>query len=157
MRCIQCGTQLPLAARYCHVCGTPATAPGSGSVTTGDVSGTGIAIGHGASAVVQHGVLGQELEPLFASVLTHIERRPADHEVDKAELARTVTQVEQEAARGEEADLGRLAHLLKTLKAIAPDVLEVTAAALLNPVAGVATAVRKIAAAIRGGEAREPP
>ena len=76
--------------------------------------------------------------------------------LNKVELARTVTQVEQEAARGEEADLGRLAHLLKTLKAVAPDVLEVTAVALLNPVAGVATAVRKIAAAIRGDGAQEP-
>jgi zinc-ribbon domain len=140
MRCVHCGSELPLAARYCHACGTPAAVAAPGSVTTRDVAGTGIAIGHGASAVVQNGVLGQELEPLFATVLAHIECRPADHEVDKAELARTVTQVEQEAARGEEADLGRLAHLLKVLKAVAPDVLEVTAAALLNPVAGVATA-----------------
>jgi hypothetical protein len=156
MHCIHCGTELPSEARYCPVCGAPTAAPAPGSVTTRDVSGTGIAIGHGASAVVQHGVLAQELEPLFATVLTHIERRPADHEVDKVELARTVTQVEQEAAKGEEADLGRLAHLLKTLKAVAPDVLEVTAVALLNPVAGVAIAVRKIAAAIRGNGAQEP-
>jgi hypothetical protein len=156
MHCIQCGTELPSAARYCPVCGTPTAAAQPGSVTTRDVTGTGIAIGTSASAVVQHGVLAQELEPLFATVLTHIERRPADREVDKEELARTVTQVEQEAAKGEQADLGKLAHLLKTLKAVAPDVLEVTAMALLNPVAGVATAVRKIAVAIRGGEAREP-
>ncbi|MFL6072080.1 MAG: hypothetical protein ACJ73S_01535 [Mycobacteriales bacterium] len=155
MHCIDCGTELPSAARYCSVCGTPTAAPVAGSVTTHNVTGTGIAIGHSASAVVQHGVLAQELEPLFATVLTYIERRSADHEVDKIELARTVTQVEQEAARGEEADLGRLAHLLKTLKAIAPDVLDVTATVLLNPVAGVATTVRKIAAAIRGDKAQE--
>jgi hypothetical protein len=151
MRCLNCGTEMPLAAGYCPACGAAAAAPRAGGVTTGNVSGTGIAIGHGASAVVQQGVLAQELEPLFATVLAHIESRPADHEVDKAELARTVSQVEQEAAKGEEADLGRLAHLLKVLKAVAPDVLEVTAAALLNPVAGVAIAVCKIAAAIRGG------
>jgi hypothetical protein len=156
MHCIHCGTELPSATRYCPVCGTPTAAPAPGSVTTRDVAGTGIAIGHSASAVVQHGVLAQELEPLFATVLTHIERRSADDEVDKVELARTVTQVEREAAKGEEADLGRLAHLLKVLKAVAPDVLEVTAMALLNPVAGIATAVRKVAAAIRSDEAQEP-
>jgi tellurite resistance protein len=121
-------------------------------VRTRDVSGTGIAIGTGASAVVQQGVRVPELESLFATVLARVEQRPADDEVDNEELARTVTLVREEAARGEEADVGKLRHWLRTLRAVAPDVLEITAAALLNPVAGVAAAVRALAAGMSGGE-----
>ena len=53
--------------------------------------------------------------------------------------------IEQEAARGEEANPNKIARWFKTLGTMAPDILEVAAACLANPVTGVATVVRKIA------------
>jgi hypothetical protein len=155
MHCTQCGAARAHEARYCSNCGAT-VATTAGGVTTRDVSGAGIAIGAGASAsVVQQGLRGEELRGLFEAVLAHIDHRSIDHEVDKDELACTVTRIQQEAAKGEQADLGKLAHWLKTLKAVAPDVLEVTAEVLLNPAVGVVLAVRKLASAIRGGERPE--
>ena len=146
--CDRCGADVVTGARFCSGCGARLERP-AGSVTTGDVSGTGIAIGHGSSASVTQGVSGDELIRLLDGVRATIESRAADPAVDKAELQEAVDAIEEEAARGEDADVPRLRRWLTRLGELAPDVLAVTATALLDPVAGVAEAVRRLAASMR--------
>jgi uncharacterized protein associated with vWA-MoxR-VMAP ternary system/zinc ribbon protein len=147
MQCARCSGELPDSARFCPHCGSPVAQPGS--ITTGSVSGTGIAIGHGASASVQQGLSGSDVARLFATVYQRIDERPDDPAVDKDEIAVTVREVEQEAAKGADADPDKVEGWLRRLAGLAPDVLEVTLAAIVNPVAGVTMAVRKAAERVR--------
>ena len=119
---------------------------GGDKITVGDISGSdGIAIGRGAQATVTKGVSGEELAQLFGNIYQKIEARPEDPDVDKDELVGTVQKIEKEAEKGEKANSKKVERWLKFLAEMAPDILEVTAAALANPVAGVATAIGKIA------------
>ena len=96
-----------------------------------------------------HGVGGDELARLFAGVYQQIKERPEDPDIDKEELAETVKKIEKEAAKGEEANPNKVERWLKFLGGMALDILEVTAACLANPVAGVTTAIRKIAEKVK--------
>jgi hypothetical protein len=119
---------------------------GGDKITVGDISGsTGVAIGRGAQATVTQGLGGDEIASLFAEIYQQIEARPEDPDVDKEELTETVQKVQEEAAKGEEANPNKVERWLKFLSDMAPDILNVTVACLTNPVAGVATAIRKIA------------
>jgi hypothetical protein len=111
----------------------------------GPVSNSTFAVGRGAQATSSQGVSGQELAALFESVRRHIESRPETPDVDKEELRETVQRIEAEAGKGEEASSGKVQRWLKLLADAAPDILEVTAASLINPVAGVASAIRSVA------------
>jgi hypothetical protein len=107
----------------------------------------GIAIGHGAAASVQQGLSGSEVASLFAAVYRRVDELP--EAVDKDAVAETVHAVEQEAAKGEDADPDKVEGWLRRLAGLAPDVLEVTLATIANPVAGVTLAVRKAAERVR--------
>lgn len=63
---------------------------------------------------------------------------------EKADLKKNVERVTQEAAKGEQAEPGKIERWLNTLGAMAPDILEVTAATLQNPFAGVGLVLQKI-------------
>jgi hypothetical protein len=145
MQCPHCSGDLPGGARFCPSCGKPVAQPGS--ITVGNVEGTGIAIGHGASAAVQQGLSGSEVASLFAAVYRRVDELP--DAVDKDAVAETVHAVEQEAAKGEDADPDKVEGWLRRLAGLAPDVLEVTLATIANPVAGVTLAVRKAAERVR--------
>jgi hypothetical protein len=113
--------------------------------TARDISGSHVAWGRGAQATHTEGVGGAELAKLFAAIYQKIDARPADPDVDKEELAETVHKVEQEAAKGDEANPNKVERWLRFLGGMAPDILEVTVACLTNPLAGVGTVIRKIA------------
>jgi hypothetical protein len=117
---------------------------GGDKITVGDISGTGVAIGRGARAAVTQGLGGAEIARLFEAVYQKIEARPEDPDVDKAELTQTVEKIQREAAKGEAANPNKVERWLKTLGMMAPDILEVTAACLLNPIAGIGTVIRKV-------------
>jgi len=125
------------------------TSVGGDQLNTGDISGTGIAIGRGAQAHVTQGANAADLASLFAHIYTQIQNRPADPDVDRDEIVDTVQKIEAEAGKGEQANPTRVERWLRTLKEIAPDVLEVTAQALTNPVGGVAEGIRKVAVHLR--------
>jgi hypothetical protein len=114
---------------------------GAVSVTGGDFVGRDQVV-HGNKV---HGATGDELARLFAGVYRQIEARPEDPDVDKAELAETVQKIEQEAAKGDEANPTKTERWLRFLGQMAPDILDVTVACLTSPIAGVATVIRKIA------------
>ncbi len=155
MTCAACGAALPAAARFCPGCGAavpkePPTAVGGDQIVVGTISGSsGVAIGRGASARVTQGPTGDELGRLFARIYEQIERRPADPNADPTELAQTVKRIEAEAAKGPAANPDRVDRWLRTLAEVAPDLLQVTASALVNPAAGVAAAVQAIATRVR--------
>lgn len=93
----------------------------------------------------------QELANAFQTVYQAIDTRADDANVDKSDIKDTAKKIETEAAKGEAANPVKIENWLKFLKSIAPDILEVTAAALLNPLAGVATAIKKVAEKARAG------
>lgn len=126
----------------------------SDDITVGNITGSiGVAIGRGASATVTTGLSGLEAANLFASIYRQIEARRADPNVEKDEIAETVRKIEQEAgvAQPNETKLGRW---LSGLAGMAPDIFDVTVAALSNPAGAFDVVVRKVAErakAERGG------
>jgi len=104
-----------------------------------------VAAGRNITQTQQQGASAQDLAALFKTVYQTIDRRAEDANVDKDDLKDTVKKIEKESAKGESANPVKVENWLNYLKSIAPDILEVTAAALLNPLAGIATAIRKIA------------
>lgn len=104
-----------------------------------------VAAGRSITQTQQQGASAQDLAALFKTVYQTIDRRAEDANVDKDDLKDTVKKIEKESAKGESANPVKVENWLNYLKSIAPDILEVTAAALLNPLAGIATAIRKIA------------
>lgn len=64
--------------------------------------------------------------------------------MDKQEIRETVKKIEQEAEKGKQANPSKVARWLDALGKMAPDILEVAATTLLNPVAGVTVALKNI-------------
>lgn len=118
-------------------------------ITTGNVSGTGIAIGHKAQAQVQQGGHTDALARAFAQIYAAIKARPEDPDVDKDEVTNTVKSIQQEAQKGEQANENKLTRWLRNLAGMAEDIFEVTVAALTGPQAAFATVVRKVAARMK--------
>ncbi len=119
-------------------------------ISIGNISNSsGIAVGRGASATVTQGVDPEKLAALFSAIYREIETRPTLPPARKEEVAETVKKIEKEAAKGDEGSTGKIEDAMRKLARMAPDILDITAAALLNPVAGVAAAIRKIAQGIK--------
>jgi len=92
-------------------------------IRTGDISGSGIAIGRGAQASVQ-GMppADRSVAALFAPVEATIRQRPPDPAVTRDELLTTVGWIAEEVARGAQANEQRLIRVLRTLAHTAPDI-----------------------------------
>lgn len=116
-----------------------------GNITTGSVTGTGIAIGHGAVAEGTTGIDGPSLASLFAAVRTEVQRRPEDAAVSKEELESHIGWIEEAAKEGSDGAAGKIGRWLGSLADVAPDIARTVALALVNPVAGVASAVQTVA------------
>jgi hypothetical protein len=86
-----------------------------------------------------------ELLKAFKDINRQIDTRKEDPSVDKDELKDTVKKVEAEVKKGEEANPIKVERWLKFLGDMAPDILQVTAATLANPVMGLSLAIKKIA------------
>jgi hypothetical protein len=108
-----------------------------------------VAAGKNITQTSQQGASGQDLVALFNAINQKVDARPEDPNVDKGEIKDTLKQIVDEAKKGDAANSVKIERWLKQLKDIAPDILEVAAAALLNPVAGVAVAVMKVAERVR--------
>lgn len=63
---------------------------------------------------------------------------------DKADLKDNVAKITDEVSKGKKADKGRLERLLNTIGSMAPDILDVTIATLVNPLAGMGLVAKKI-------------
>ena len=121
----------------------------SGSSVGGSVAGRDLVGGDvTTTTTITSGIDATALAQLvaaFKGIETKIDARPPDPNVDKDELKNTVKKVEDEVKKGEEANSTKVERWLKFLGDMAPDILQVTAATLANPVMGLSLAVKKIA------------
>jgi hypothetical protein len=108
----------------------------------GDVIGGNQRIEGGYTRTTQQGLQAGDIAKLFESVYSRIEAQPSDR---RPQLTDTAKKIEQEAAKGEEANPEQVRTWLGMLGELAPDVLEVAVNALINPGAAVASAVRAVA------------
>jgi len=120
------------------------------TITVGDISGSsGIAIGRGASATVTTGA--GDLAAAFAMIYQSIQARPADPAVDKDEIVEAVQRIEKEAGKGAAAEPGKLERWAKNIAGMAPDILEVMAAAFAGPATAAGTILKKVIERARSG------
>lgn len=123
---------------------------GGDKISVGDISGSqGVAIGRNARVSTRSGMGAQELAELFSVIYQKIETRPADPLVEKDEIAEQVKRIENEVAAGETAEPAKIERWLRNLATMAPDILDVTVAALTGPAAGIYVAIRKIAQKVK--------
>ncbi|MBL8093361.1 MAG: hypothetical protein JNL73_04275 [Anaerolineales bacterium] len=122
------------------------------TISVGNISGSsGVAIGRGAQATVTTGANATDLVAVFAAVYQSIQARPADPAVDKDEIVETVQRIEKEAAKGDQAEAGKLERWVKNVAGMAPDILEVMAAAFAGPVSAAGTILKKVIERARAG------
>lgn len=121
----------------------------SGDIAVGNVSGSGIAIGHGAQASVRHGGDADSFAQAFDRIYAAINARPADPDVDRDEITETVRDIQQEAQKGDQANEKKLARWMNNLAGMAEDIFDITVAALSGPQAAFASVARKVAARAR--------
>lgn len=122
----------------------------------GDVNkvtiGAGASVGQvaaGKNITQTQGASAQDLATFFNAIYKQIDARPDDPNVERDEIRETVKKVQDEISKGNAANPTRVERLLRNLKEIAPDILKVTADAILNPLAGITTAIKLIAEKIR--------
>jgi len=115
---------------------------------SGSISSGGIFVqGRDAKVTVNqyHGADAKELAGLFEKLYQQIDTRPADPNIDKAEIVENVKKIEAEASKGEEANETKLGRWMDTLNKMAPDIVDVALASLGGPVSGVTAVLKKIA------------
>ena len=105
------------------------------------VGAGGINVG-GDAEINQQTALQKEL---FESLLKQIDQRPNTPPEDADDLKSNVQEFKAEADKGEQADESFLERRLRNIKRIAPDICEVLLATVLNPAAGFAMIVKKVA------------
>jgi hypothetical protein len=165
MQCSSCDNELAETAKFCSNCGAPASSQaggistGGGAYVAGDATVEGDFIGrdqvvHGSyTRTTRSGPQGEDLArltELFRDVYAQVDIHVADDpDVDPELLKSTARQVEQEAAKGEDADPSKVKRALTTLARLAPDVAELAVNALTNPGAAVVSAVRIVAEQVR--------
>lgn len=145
----------------------PKTEPGSGGfqiggnvqITNGDLVAGDKTINVGQGGVFAGGdirdsniVTGTQVrdseaarEAYFEELLKRIEQRPNTPVEDREDLKAYLAEIKTEAAKGDQADETFLSRRLRNIKRIAPDIAEVLLATLVNPAAGFAVIVRRIA------------
>ena len=103
-------------------------------ITTGDISGTGIAIGRDAQANVTQGISPRDLEPLFAPLLAAVAREaPAEK---KAVAVQQVQELKAEVAKGKQADDGKIAKLVDGLVGLVPKAVGAVVSTFASPILG---------------------
>jgi len=125
---------------------------GGGNITggSGNVSIGGDVVGRDkvTTTTTTYGIGGDQLAQLvqqFQQINKKIDTLPDKDEDEKQELKDTVKKIEEEVKKGEEAKPEKVERWLKFVAGMSNDILQVTAATLTNPVAGVAKAVQLIA------------
>ena len=123
---------------------------GGDQISVGDIRGSqGVAVGRGAHVELQSGIRAKELAEIFSQIYQKIESRPSDAVVDQEEITDQVKRIENEVAPGNKAEPAKVERWLRNLAAMAPDILDVTVAALTNPIAGISMTVQKIARKVK--------
>ena len=101
-------------------------------ITTGDVSGTGIAVGRGAHASVVQGMAPRDLEPLFAPLLAAIAAAAPDD--SKAAALQQAQALKAEVAKGKEAEDGVIANMIEGLAGLVPEAVKTIMVTFGSPI-----------------------
>ena len=121
---------------------------GGDKITTGNISGTGVAIGRDPKAIVTQTSGSSDLAALLAQwqtqMETRIDARPNTSADEKQDLKEQVGKIQTEAAKGDQADPSRLEKLINTLAVMGSDIFDVAVTTLANPLAGVGLVLKKI-------------
>jgi hypothetical protein len=123
------------------------------TLRVGDISGVrgnlNIAGGNITTHQTTTNINVTEIEQLFQRIYTAIDTRPETEPGDKEDLKAEVQEIQStvtEAAKENgKVDEGFLSRRFRNIARMAPDVLDVIAATLANPLAGLGVAARKIA------------
>ena len=131
MVCKNCKMELPVYASYCPSCGMKVHKPH---------------VHHEIDTTrgPQQEAHARHVDWLFEPVYREIERRLDEPTVDKPELYDTARRIEAEVLKGNGASPDKISRWLKLYKEVAPDILALTTATLLNPDAAVSPAVRDV-------------
>ena len=117
---------------------------GGDVIMVGDVgAGAAVAAGRGASAVISASGLAA-LKKWRAEIESQIDSQPDLSDGEKKDIKDQVAKIQDEAAKGKQADAGRLEKLINTLAVMGPDIFEVAMTTLVNPLGGVGLALKKI-------------
>jgi hypothetical protein len=111
------------------------------SITIGNVTNSTAAIGRHAQVIR----IENYQDALFEKVHQRIAERPEEPHVDKAEIKLAVDTIQEEMSKGKDANPNKVERWLNILAEMAPDILDVVLAALVNPPQAVATVLRKVA------------
>lgn len=131
---------------------------GSVSVNGGDfvgrdkntITGDGnVLADHSSSSVIKQGVDPAAVARAFRELYSAVEQKPDLPPQDKADLKAELQELETEVVKGDAADEGFIARRLRHIKRMAPDILEVVVATLINPVSGISTVAKKVAQRMR--------
>lgn len=121
------------------------------SIHVGDIKdSSNVAIGKGNRITVTQGLSAEDLAKAFAPLLQAVQARPESPEKAMAQTA--VEGLESEAAKGEDADEGKVQKWVEFLGGMAPDVWEVAVDAFINPVKGLSTVFKKVAERAKAGK-----
>ena len=109
---------------------------GGDKVVFSDLGGSSsVAIGRGAqSSILQQNMRSPDLVELFRSIYLSIQLRPDEPGIGKSELVELVQHIQEEAAKGDQANSQWLERWLKQLEQYASDVFQQTVEVLASPV-----------------------
>jgi|GEM_PF-1464557 len=114
------------------------------SIRVGDIKdSSNVAIGKGNRITVTQGASAEEIAKVFAPLLQAVQAKAESPEKAKAESA--LDELEAEAAKGEDADEGKVQKWFTFLAEMAPDILEVAVDTFTNPIKGISTVFKKVA------------
>jgi hypothetical protein len=121
-------------------------------ITVGDISGVSGTVNIAGGDITTHhtsGLSGPELQQLFDTIYSRIESRqqtpPAQKEDLKAEVQEIQITITEAIEKDKKVDEGFLSRRFRNIARMAPDMVDVIAATLANPLAGLGALVKKIA------------
>lgn len=85
------------------------------------------------------------LERLFAMMLQKLDSLPGVDKQVVADAKEPVQAIQAEASKGEQADESVVSKHLRSIARMGPEILDVVTASLVNPAAGIALVIQKIA------------
>ncbi len=123
------------------------------NIKVGDISGVSGNVNIAGGNITTHqttsGLSTEEIKGLFERLYSAIEANtktsPADKDDLKAEVEEIQSTVTEAVQKNEKVEESFLSRRFRNIARVAPDVLDVVAAALANPLAGLGVAVKKIA------------
>jgi truncated hemoglobin YjbI len=87
----------------------------------------------------------QTTTSVFQDFYRRVAESPTLAPADKADVTAELQEVEQELAKGDQADATFIQRRLRAIQQMAPDILEVVLTTFANPLAGLGMVAKKIA------------